>query len=240
MKSAVYMGTRNIYKDMTPSLKSLLIHTDVEKVYFLIEDDEFPEYLPPCVEVINVADQKFFDPSGPNYVQPWTYMALMKAALSKVIKDDVTLILDYDVFFRHDSSELWDYDLTDYYFAGANEINKVGFEQPYINFGVLLINLKKIREDGMDDKFIHSLNTEYTFTNEQDVMNRMCKGHKLVIPSTYNSNDYVEPCEDPKVLHYAGIGENFPWSRQRWQELPDAMFWRHYPWGIIKQARGWE
>ena len=235
MRSAVYMGTRNIYKDMTPSLKSLLKHTDVEKVYFLIEDDELPEYLPPCVEVINISGQKYFIPEGPNYKNPWTWMALMKAALTKVLPDDKTLVLDYDVFFQKDiGTELWDIDLDGYYFAGAEEINKKGFQKPYINFGVLLVNLKKIREDGMDDKFIHSLNTEYTFTNEQDVMNRMCCGHTLTIPSTYNSNDYVEPCADPKVIHFAGIGENFPWSRKRWQDFPIVDYFRNMAWEDLR------
>ncbi len=231
MRSAVYMGTRNIYKDMTPSLKSLLLHTDVEKVYFLIEDDVFPEELPSCVEVINVSGQKFFKPDGPNFVNPWTWMALMKAALSKVLPDDKVLVLDYDVFFHKDiGSELWDIDLDGYYFAGVTEPNKKGFQQPYINFGVLLLNLKKIRDDGMDDRFIHSLNTEYTFTNEQDVMNRMCHGHIKTISSTYNMNDYVEPCDDPKVIHFAGIGENFPWSGKRWQDFPIVKECREMEW----------
>ena len=234
MKSAVYMGTRNIYHDMIPSLKSLLMHSDVEKVYFLIEDDEFPEYLPPCVEVINMSGQTFFDPNGPNYTNPWTWMPMMKAALSKVLPDDKTLILDYDVFFNDDVSELWDIDLTGCYFAGVTEWKKQGFPQPYINIGVALLNLKKIREDRMDDRFIHSLNTKYTFTNEQDVMNRMCQGHIKTISSTYNMNDYVEPCENPKVTHFAGIGENFPWSRKRWQDFAIVEQCRNTPWEEVR------
>ena len=238
MKTATYMGTRNIYHDMIPSLKSLLLNTDVDKVYFLIEDDVFPEYLPPCVEVMNLSGQKFFDPNGPNYTNPWTWMPMLKAALSKVLPDERTLILDYDVFFVKDiGSELWDIDLTEYYFAGVTEWKKKNFPQPYINLGVVLLNLKKIKEDGMDDKFIHSLNTEYTFTNEQDVMNRMCYQNVKTIPSTYNSNDYVEPCEDPKVIHYAGIGENFPWSRKRWQDLPQAVRFRNMSWEDVLRGR---
>ena len=231
MRSAVYMGTRNIYKDMIPRLKSLLLHTDVEKVYFLIEDDKFPEYLPPCVEVINLSGQQYIKPTSPNYVNPWTWMALIKAALSKILPDDEVLVLDYDVFFLKDvGSELWDIDLDGYYFAGVTEPNKKGFGQPYINFGVVLLNLKKIREDGMDERFLDSLNTEYTFTNEQDVMNRMCRGHIKTISSTYNSNDYVEPCADPKVIHFAGIGENFPWSGKRWQDFPVVDEYRNMEW----------
>jgi hypothetical protein len=39
MRAAVYSGTRNIYDKMLIAAKSLLMHSNVEKIYFLIEDD---------------------------------------------------------------------------------------------------------------------------------------------------------------------------------------------------------
>ena len=45
MKAAVYAGTRNVYEDMIPSMKSLLIHSDVNKVYFLIEDNRIDDII---------------------------------------------------------------------------------------------------------------------------------------------------------------------------------------------------
>ena len=47
MKIAIYSGTKNVYKNMIPSMKSLLLYSDVDKIYFLIEDDIFPYELPP-------------------------------------------------------------------------------------------------------------------------------------------------------------------------------------------------
>jgi len=46
MRAAVYCGTRNLYKNMVIAAKSLLIHSNVEKIYFLIEDDIFPYEVP--------------------------------------------------------------------------------------------------------------------------------------------------------------------------------------------------
>ena len=46
MRAAVYCGTRNLYKNMITAAKSLLIHSNVEKIYFLIEDDIFPYEIP--------------------------------------------------------------------------------------------------------------------------------------------------------------------------------------------------
>ena len=42
----VYSGTRNVYHNMTVAAKSLLRHTHIDRVWFLIEDDAFPEELP--------------------------------------------------------------------------------------------------------------------------------------------------------------------------------------------------
>ena len=56
MRAAVYSGTRNIYKRMLTSAKSLLIHSNVEKIYFLIEDDDFPYQLPTEIECINISN----------------------------------------------------------------------------------------------------------------------------------------------------------------------------------------
>lgn len=226
MRAAVYMGTRNVYGDMETALKSLLYHTKVDRVYLLIEDDTFPADLPDNVVTVNVSRQTFFRTDGPNYSSPWTYMVLMRAALTKILEEDLVLSLDVDTIVMEDIGELWELPIENCHLAGANEPHKAGFPQPYLNFGVLLMNLKKLRE--VDDRIIHSLNTEYTFANEQDVMNRMCD--VLTIPSAYNACAYTEHCARPKIVHFAGIGENFPWSRKRWQDEPLVQKYRAMSW----------
>ena len=57
MKAAVYAGTRNVYNRMLSPAKSLLMHSNVDKIYFLIEDDDFPYDLPKEIECINVSNQ---------------------------------------------------------------------------------------------------------------------------------------------------------------------------------------
>ena len=56
MRTAVYTGTRNLYPFMVAAAKSLLIHSNVEKIYFLIEDDVFPYELPSEIVTINVSN----------------------------------------------------------------------------------------------------------------------------------------------------------------------------------------
>lgn len=230
MKAAVYCGTRNVYGDIETALKSLLYHTQVDKVYVLAEDDELPFQLPQ-VTVINVSSQTFFDKNGPNYKSPWTYMALMRAALPKILDEDVVLSLDIDTIVTEDIGELWDMEMSSYLIAGCNEPHKAGFPQPYVNFGVLLMNLRELRRS--TDVIIHRLNTVYTFANEQDIMNTFCHGKIKLLPSIYNACNYTEPCTDPKIVHFAGIGENFPWSRKRWQDEPLVQKYRAMRWEDI-------
>jgi hypothetical protein len=41
---------------MVTAAKSLLIHSNVDKIYFLIEDDNFPYELPPKTTTINIRE----------------------------------------------------------------------------------------------------------------------------------------------------------------------------------------
>lgn len=208
MKKAVYFGSREIYRDMIPAAKSLLAHTDVDRVYFLIEDDAFPEPLPDIVEVINIRDvvPKYYSSSGPNYGTEWTYIGLIRTALTKVFPDDDKILsIDCDTIVTQDISELWDIDLNGYYFAAVKE-TLLSDRQAilYTNVGVTMMNLQKLREDGMDDRMIHALNT-YRFRYVcQDVMNLFCQDGILELPSDYNVCQFTKPTDNMKIRHYAG------------------------------------
>ena len=159
MRTAVYSGTRNLYPDMVTAVKSLLHHDGADRVVLLIEDDEFPYTLPDCCESMNMRDQEWFWPHGPNYCSQWTYMVLMRAALAKIFpEEDKVLSLDVDTIVDGDISGLWELPLDQYYLAAAEEPNTPKAEH-YVQMGVVLFNLKKMREDRMDSRLIHAINT---------------------------------------------------------------------------------
>ena len=229
MKAAVYCGTRNIYGDMVTAAKSLIANSDVEKIFFAIEDDVFPEPLPARVETINVRGQTIFPPGGPNYSQRWTYMVLMRAALTKILPAelDTVLSLDTDTIVDKDISELWDLDLGEHYFAAAREPRKSAggdwYVRPlYVNVGVALFNLRQLRQDGMDGRIIRALNTKSYDFNEQDCLNEQCEGRILTISSDYNANDYTEPARETKIIHYAARGD---WRNEEIVQKYRAMTW---------------
>ena len=217
MRAAVYCGTRNVYQDMIPSMKSLLIHSNVEKIYFLIEDDEFPYELPPEVECINISNQQWFDINTcPNMKNRCSYMVLLRVVFSKIFPHlDRILTIDNDTVVKNNISELWDLDLSNYYLAGCPEYNKTTSTFTYINMGLAMLNLEKIRKDKKDDELLYNLNNYYYLEAEQSCINQGCQNAILVLPNTYNSNWYTikqENTTQTKIQHFA--------YTQKWQTLP--------------------
>jgi lipopolysaccharide biosynthesis glycosyltransferase len=103
-------------------------------------------------------------------------------------------------------SELWDIDLSDYYIAGVEENGHT--DGLYVNFGVILMNLDKLRRDGMSRKLIDAVNTEKFGCPEQDAFNKYCAGHILKLPDDYNCTVYSHITGEPmyeRILHYAGL-----------------------------------
>lgn len=215
MKAAVYCGTRNLYPDMVTAAKSLLIHSDVEQIYFLIEDNEFPYELPPKTSTINISGQTYFVPDGPNYNTSWTYMVLIRAALSKVFPDlDTVLSLDVDTIVNENISDIWDIDLSDYYLAAGREPCKSRQDFLAINMGVALLNLKKLRDDHKDDEIIEALNTIQYDYNEQDCIAEKCQGHIFEFPPDYNMHNWADydKAKHRKIYHFAAV--------KNWREFP--------------------
>jgi len=231
-KVAVYTGTRNLYPEMVPAVKSLLIHSDVDEIWLFIEDDEFPYELPKNVKIKNVSSQKYFKPDGPNMKSKFTYMAMMRAALYKEFpKLDRILALDVDTLANDDISDLWDVDLGDeYYLAAVREPARSWRDDIYVNIGVALYNLEKLR-DGMGDEVVKALNEgNYTYL-EQDVFNQKCKGKILEIGSEYNATNYTKPTNHPKIVHYAGM------KHEEWRKIPLVEHYYNVPWTDIFEYR---
>lgn len=208
-KVVVYSVSRNIYELLVPSLNSLLNNGGVDKVYVLAEDDNIGLRLPDTVHVINVSAQTWFRKDGPNYNSNWTYMAMMQIPLSKIFPNlDRVLSLDFDTIVKKDISDLWDLNMDDYYYAGVPEpaLCKDGYV--YVNAGVVMWNLKKMRE-GKADEIIRALNTKQYKWIHQECMNELCQGHILTISNEYNVNLFTSIYGPVRIRHFAAEGNTW-------------------------------
>lgn len=221
----VYASTRNQYDKMETAAKSLLLNTVVDHIYFLTEDEEYPNYLPQCIKTINVKPivQDYFYEKGPNYETDWSYMTLLRLAIYDLLpQHDFVLYLDTDTLVVDDILELFSTNITDYYYAAAfdasvctslmfslKEEGNVPFRMlrrvpytfcDYYNAGVMLCNLKKLR-DGKGKEMIRMINTEPLVFNDQDAINIACRNKILTLSSVYNSAPMTIPVKDPKIIH---------------------------------------
>ena len=224
MRHAVYCGTRKVYGQMETAAKSLVAHTPVDVVHFLIEDAEFPRPLPDFVRVHDVSGQKWFDLNGPNAKTGWTWMVLMRAALCHVLPDvDRVLSLDVDTICHRDASGIWELPVDDCYYAAVSENHKSGNGLQYANMGVCFFNLEKLR-DGKADEVIHVINSRKYTWPEQDVMNYLCQGRIYEMPKEYNDMAFNGSVEEPVITHYAGQ-RNDAWTGDTAPMMYAAMSW---------------
>ena len=233
-RTALYAGTRNIYHDMVVSAKSLLYNGGADKVYFLTEDDDFPEPLPPCITTMNVSGQQFFHDRGPNYKCRWTYMVMMRTALTKLFPDlDRMLTLDHDTIVRKPIDYLWTLDLTNHYYAAVEEKHILYRNRPYVNFGVVMHNLAKLR-DGTDDVIIRSINSAFFPYCEQDAVNSVCRRHILLLPQEYNAMFKRPSVPDDQIIirHYAAHVDPL-------DSNPDYQFYQALSWEqVLNHMKG--
>ena len=220
MKSAAYFGTRKVYEAMVPAVNSLAANSNVEKIFLFIEDDVFPYAVPEICETRNLSGQTFFRKTGPNFSSKWTYMSMMRAALPFLLPDlDRILYLDIDTIVIRDISALWELPLADCYFAAVREPEKSTETFTYINAGVMMMNLEKLR-DGTAGRIIDLLNRRFYPCKEQDLYSELCQGKLLLLPGDYNASDWTEPAEEPKILHFAAI------PLETWTRDPAVQRWR--------------
>lgn len=155
-----------------------------------------------------------------------TYYRYMAAEL--IPEQDKLLYLDCDLVVNGDLAPLYKTDLTDFLFAGVPEIclyennyvyNSLGFskEELYINAGVLLMNLKKMRQTRFFQHFIEEgtpllAHIKYC---DQDIMNILARGKIKEVDCIYNMTPgYILNCPVKKyqavVVHYTGRFK--PWT----------------------------
>ncbi|BDR55561.1 glycosyltransferase family 8 protein [Xylocopilactobacillus apis] len=98
-------------------------------------------------------------------------------------------------------------------------------ENFYVNSGVLLMNLKELRNQHFSEKFLDLLN-QYHFkliAPDQDYINAMCFGKTLYLDPRWNIQPENMICDDfkPKIVHYNLFGK--PWN---YDNIPfEELFW---------------
>lgn len=229
-KTAVYAGTGNLYLDMITAAKALRLHSGVEEIIFLIEHKVFPYQVPDFIKTIDVSRQRYFGINCPNITKRWTWMELMKAVPSKLLPEhEKILMLDVDTLADRNIDGIWDIDIENHYLAAVREPAKSKPGKPYFNIGVMLMNLKKLRDDKIDDYLIRKLNEKAYVFVDQDCMNEVLSDEILPISGEWNACPWTDPCMEPRIYHFA--------TDRKFRERPMVRKYAAMSWDEIERER---
>ena len=97
-------------------------------------------------------------------------------------------------------------------------------KEHYINTGVCLLNLKKIREDNKTKELDEYVNTHKLLYPDQDTINVIFKNKILFLDNKYNSSIFTKEAKNFKIYHWAGAKENWVYDREHgelWTKLEE-------------------
>ena len=151
--------------------------------------------------------------------------------LPSVIPEDVNkiLYLDCDITIQKSLYELYNIDIEDYYFAGVQDIlyneNSKRLElAKYCNAGVMLINLRKWREENVEKRLFDwaKNNIDLIKWQDQDTINFVLQSGILYLDKIWNAQvGQYKACYEEgfnKIANKAGIihyiGQEKPWDKK--------------------------
>ncbi|MCP3965182.1 MAG: glycosyltransferase family 8 protein [Lentisphaerae bacterium] len=242
-------------------LHKSLTEKDKKPFYKLkkIKDCEFNFIVPPSMPAMELHNHAYLS-------EACFYRLALPDMLPGV---DRIIYFDCDVIALTSLRELWQIELSNNIVAAAADYmarikehcRNIGLKSlTYINSGVLLIDLKKARENNLTAELFRTaeeIKAQATF-HDQDIINVTLQDRMLILPlkwnlSTayykrkfdiqyYSDEEIIEAAASPAIVHFSGRRK--PWSRRScrnpyWFEYFKALKrtpWRHkYFMGVLKR-----
>ena len=118
------------------------------------------------------------------YCTPYTLLRLLADLIPEI--PDKILYLDIDMMADDDISKLYNIDVSDYEYAAVKEkYGSVLLYPDYINAGMLLLNMKKIKETGLLEKARDLIKNKKMLFADQDAIYKATT-KKMILPRIYN------------------------------------------------------
>lgn len=134
------------------------------------------------------------------YCTPYTLLRLLADLIPKM--PEKLLYLDIDMMANDDISKLYNIDISEYEYAAVRE--KYGswiIRRDYINAGMLLLNMNKIKETGLLVKARNLIKTKKMLFADQDAI-FWSTTKKLLLPRIYNEQGKFNK-KDTVICHFA-------------------------------------
>ena len=214
----VYCVTENYIEKIKPSIRSLRDHNKCN-ISVITESKEVDI---DDVKVINISGQEYFTPRNcVNYFNMFTYIGLLKVFYPTLLKYDKVIHLDADTIVNDSLEDMWNIDLKDKWFAMVPEYKGVyrPFGEKYWNAGVMVLNLKQMRKDGIEEEMAEYLRTVRQPWCEQDAFIKFGLMYDKIVdlPIRFNENMVTGYTENPAIIHYCSVGDW--WTNRNMQRV---------------------
>lgn len=152
------------------------------------------------IDVTDLYEKEFGHCKNENaYCTPYTLLRLMADLVPEI--PEKILYLDIDMMIAKDLSELYNTDISKYEYAAVKEKYGSVFIWPdYINAGMLLLNMNKIRETRLLEKARYLIKNKKMLFADQDAIYRSTT-KKLLLPRKYNEQSKFNR-EDTVICHF--------------------------------------
>lgn len=152
------------------------------------------------IDVTQIYEEEFGHGKNENaYCTPYTLLRLLADKIPDM--PEKLLYLDIDMMVAGDISELYNIDVTDYEYAAVKEKYGSKFiRYDYINAGMLLLNMKKIKETRLLEKARRLIKTKKLLFADQDAIFWSTTKKKL-IPRRFNEQRLFNK-DDTLICHF--------------------------------------
>lgn len=151
-----------------------------------------------------------------SYVTAATYYRLKLSSLLPNI--DRIIYFDCDMVVNSSLKELFNVEMGECLVAGVKDINKRMLKKnpTYVNAGMLVFDLKNMRKDNTEEKFLSwtTKNAESIKVGDQTIINEVCKNKIKIVHDKWNvqSSNFTNRSSytnKPNVVHF--VAKKKPW-----------------------------
>ncbi len=239
-KSDIFYDMYVIHSDITDESKDMINNVvnkfDNASLNFMVVDDFIKKLW---------ADGNFENHQSKQQFTVDTIIPCFAASLFP--EHDKIIYSDVDVVFNDDISEIFDIDIDKNYLASVRsaflkynpaELDHLPIKynsklkDTYFAGGIWVLNLKKIREDNLENKMIEIIKDDNIVKRwpDQDIMNIACDNNVKYLPlnyigypyldellqktefeSHYSRDELYNSIINPKIIHYAAVK---PWKSE--------------------------
>lgn len=235
MINLMFCGNKKVFDGMLIALLSITKHTDEAlNVYVLTMDlsDENKQYIPIDEKHRNILEEKIQEKNKDSKVilidatqyykddfkhslnkkthyTPYIFLRLLSDVIDGL--PDKILYLDCDIVCYKDIKELYDIDISDFEIAWCIDyLGRTWISYDYCNSGVLLINLKKVKESGCFTDARKMVRKREMMLPDQTALNKCCT-KQLILPDKFNEQN--KRTDETVIRHFSMTLKKFPYPK---------------------------